>query len=808
MKSDYTFFRWSYVILIILAAAGMSYYSKTHLGIDMDVTKSLPLNDPVIADAEYVMTHHPVKDRIIIDLGSTRPDTDTLAEGAVMIERRLTESGLFRSIGLEEYMNTFPALISHILKNLPVLFTGPELELKIKPLLEPEKVREALADNYSQLMNLEGIGQGTMIASDPLGLKNLVLAKMAHLVPSQNVKIVQGHLISTDGRHLLITAEPKGSATDTAVARKINTLIHECAADLNKTFKQRGAALTLTPVGAYRAALDNEDTAKRDTRKAVIFATIGIIILLFIGFPRPLIGLLALVPAVLGTIAATFVYSLIVGNISVLAIGFGGAMISFTVDYGIAYLLFLDRPYETKGMDTTKEVWGLGLLAMLTTAISFAFLFISGFPALAQIGYFASLGVLFTYIFVHTLFPVIFPVMPPARREGFTPLKKFVDPIMRSHSFYKTYAALAFFAVMLIFARPDFRVDLASMNTVSRETLKAESLVTKTWGNVLDKLYLITEAQSITELQRKGDLLAANLNAETSSGVLSAAFVPSMIFPGEKRMRENLTAWEHFFSPARVAALKKTMLKHSREIGFAPDAFNTFFKTVSNRKFSYAGIPEKYHGLLGISHMADRDTWAQFSVLMPGPSYRADKFYDSVKRAGLVRLFDPAYFADRLGSVILASFIKMAVIIGAITLLVAFIYLRNVKLTLIALAPTIFSLVSILGTMKLLGLQPGIPTIMVVVIVIGMGSDYALYLVRAYQRYKDESHQSVGLIRLTVFLSACSTMIGFGVLSLADHALLRNAGITLLLGIGYSFIGTVLIVPPLLSRSLSLHPTR
>ncbi len=801
-----TSFRWPYLVLIILAAAGMSYLGNKRLSIDMDITKSLPVNDPVIADAEYVMTHHPVKDRIVIDLGSARPDADVLVEGAGIVERMLAGSGLFRSVGLEEYRDVFPGLISHILRNLPVLFTARDLEEKVGPLLAPDAVRKALADNYAQLMNLEGIGQGNMMAADPLGLKNLVLARMAHLAPSQNVRIVQGHLVSTDGKHVLITAEPKGSATDTAVARKIDGLVRACDAELGRVFKPRGLALTLTPVGAYRAALDNEETAKRDTRKAVLFATIGIIILLLTGFPRPLLGLLALVPALLGTIAATFVYSLFAKTISVLAIGFGGAMISFTVDYGIAYLLFLDRPHETRGMEATREVWGLGLLAMLTTAVSFAFLFVSGFSALAQIGYFASLGVLFTYIFVHTLFPVIFPVMPPAKREGSAHLRRFVDMIMGSRSLHKTFAALAFCAVMLVFARPDFRVDLASMNTVSRDTLAAEGLVTATWGNVMSRLYLMTEAQSIEGLQQKGDRLAAVLDAETSSGVLSAAFVPSMIFPGTEGMKENLAAWRRFWTPARTASLKKTVRESSRETGFAPGAFDEFFRTLDRSNFEGGGIPARFHGLLGVARMDEGGTWAQFSVLTPGKSYGAEQFHGRVKSAGLARLFDPSYFSDRLGAIILEGFVKMAVIVGAITIAVALLYLLDLKLTLIALAPTLFALISTLGTMKLLGYQHGITTIMVAVIVIGMGTDYALYLVRAHQRYRDESHPSVGLIRLTIFLSACSTMIGFGVLSLADHALLRNAGLTLLLGIGYSFIGTVLIVPPLLVRALVSSP--
>jgi len=113
--------RWPYVILVIAAAAAMSYASKSRLSIDMDITKSLPVNDRVIADAEYVMTRHPVKDRIVIDLSSSRGDTDTLVAGALAIERRFAESGLFRSVGLDEYRSIFPELISYIMENLPVL---------------------------------------------------------------------------------------------------------------------------------------------------------------------------------------------------------------------------------------------------------------------------------------------------------------------------------------------------------------------------------------------------------------------------------------------------------------------------------------------------------------------------------------------------------------------------------------------------------------------------------------------------------------------------------------------------------------
>ncbi len=54
-----------------------------------------------------------------------------------------------------------------------------------------------------------------MMTEDPLGFREIVFARMAPLAPSSNVRISQGHLISSDGRHLLLIAEPNGSATNT-----------------------------------------------------------------------------------------------------------------------------------------------------------------------------------------------------------------------------------------------------------------------------------------------------------------------------------------------------------------------------------------------------------------------------------------------------------------------------------------------------------------------------------------------------------------------------------------------------------------
>jgi predicted exporter/precorrin-6B methylase 2 len=791
--------RWSFILLVLLAVTGAFVTGLQRLIFDTDLVASLPQDDPVLADARRIITSHPIQDRVVIDVGRSEADQDGLANAAMVVEKRLRESGLFTRVGLDQEQQRIPELIFSITARLPVLFSAEELEENVKPLLEPGKIRSTLSDHIAQLGHLESVGQTALIAQDPLNLRNLVFSRLSQLAPTQNARIFRGYLLSADRKHLLVVAEPLISGMDTTFSRKITALIDRITRELNQN-RNAKEIVTLTPAGTYRATLDNETSAKRGTKRAVLFSTLAVIVLLLLSFPRPLLGLLALLPSAAGTMLALFVYSLFRPSITHMAIGFGSAIISFTVDYGITYLLFLDRPHETHGLEATKEVWPLGLLAMLTTAVSFAFLAVTGFTVLAEVGVFTALGVVFTYIFVHVIYPVIFPTLPPARSESWLPLQRFANWIATTAGKKKAYAAAGLALVLLFFANPVFHVDLGTMNSVTKETLEAEKLLADVWGNLFSRIYVMVEGRNVQELQQKGDRLAALLGQEGRAGTLVSAFVPSLVFPGEQRAEQNFSAWRSFWQPERRAALRKTMKHVSIELGFAPNAFAPFFTMVETEQSAPLAIPQSFFGLLGISQSRDRSTWIQVSTVTPGPAYRGEPFYERFKSTGLVRIFDPVLFSQRLADVLLSSFIKMALIVGVMTIIVAFLYLLDWQLTLIGLLPTLFALICTMGTLNLLGEPLSIPTIMVTVVVIGMGSDYALYLVRSYQRYMDEDHPSLGLIRLSIFLCFATTFMGFGALAVSGHALLKNAGIALVLGIGYSFIGAVTIIPPLLKH--------
>lgn len=779
------------VTVLIASCAGLGIL---RLDIDTDVARSLPKNDRVIADGLEIFAHHPIHDQVAVDITVSHGNADILGQCAAYLEEEMKKSGLFESIGNESLGEEIQALALHAARNLPLLFSREELQ-EIEPLLTPERIRERLAGIHQDLSSLEGIGQAEFISTDPLGLKDLILAKMALLAPTPDSRLYQGRPLSADGRHLLVTAKPLAAGTDTASARSIAALFARVEAALDQRYAPEGREVTLTPVGAFRAALDNERIIRHDVEFALLLATGGIALLLFLSFSRPLMGLLCLVPALAGTAAALLVYSLFHPAISIMVLGFGGAIISITVDHGIAYLLFLDLPRQTRGRDASLEVKAVGFMAVVTTVVAFLILSLSGFPIFTQLGQFTALGIFFSFLFVHTVFPRIFPVMPAGRSRRLS-LQSLVN-LLYSCGWPGALAALLTACVLAFFARPVFQVNLESMNTVSEKTRAADELFAKVWGNIGDRVFLMKSAPGLDALQQENDRTLERLEEDRARGIVEEAFVPSLLFPGSERAAANLGAWNAFWDRERVSQVRQALRRAGSEFGFTTDAFAPFFAQLAgDERAQSLPIPGDFFELLAISGARDTTGLIQFITVVPGQEYDAEAFLARYGENN--RIFDADYFTGRLADNLFSTFATMLVIIAVSVALLLFAVSLNPTLTLLTLLPAGFALVCTLGTLRLLGQPLDIPALMLSIIIFGMGIDYAIFCVRAHQRYRDKNHPLYARVRCSVFLAGTSTLIGFGVLALADHSLLKSIGITSFLGVAYCLLGTFLLLPPLL----------
>ena len=128
---------------------------------------------------------------------------------------------------------------------------------------------------------------------------------------------------------------------------------------------------------------------------------------------------------------------------------------------------------------------------------------------------------------------------------------------------------------------------------------------------------------------------------------------------------------------------------------------------------------------------------------------------------------------------------------------------RQPALAVIAVAPTALVLVSVLGTMALLGIPYTIVTSIITALSIGIGVDYTIHLIHRYReeftRVRDPERAAVRTLAATgsaLLGSAMTTGLGIGVLAASPLAALQQFGITAAITIAYSRIVSAVLVPP------------
>jgi SAM-dependent methyltransferase len=314
-----------------------------------------------------------------------------------------------------------------------------------------------------------------------------------------------------------------------------------------------------------------------------------------------------------------------------------------------------------------------------------------------------------------------------------------------------------------------------------------------------ERIVVMNKADGIEEIQQDNDKLLGKIEQDIGRDVLRAGFVPSMIFPGRERSARNLEAWRNFWLDGRGQGVREAMRSAGIEFGFTTEAFAGFFSLLdpaytANRQ----PLPAKYYNMLGISENAKESGLLQFVTLLPGKNYDGAVLQDEYGKD--FKIFDASFFTRRLADILFSTFTSLLVIVSVSMVLLLFFFYLNLHLTLLTLLPAVFAYICTLGTLRLLHHPLDIPSLMLSVVILGMGIDYAIFCVRAHQRYREVRHPSYVLVRIAVFMSGTSTLIGFGVLCFAEHSVLKSVGITSLLGIGYSLLGTFLLLPPLLDR--------
>ena len=791
--------RWWGVLLALAAVGGAFWIGLQRVHVESDLTSSVPGGSPTLEASRRMLLKHPIVDRVAIDLSISEgaPAVAQLTRAAELVQQRLRQSRLFQSVGHQQSARAVAALYRLAAERLPVLFGADELQKSVTPLLTHQRVDETMRVNFEELVALGGMGQSQLMARDPLRLRNLVLERLEHLVPTSKARIENNHIVSTDGRHLLLTAVPLKSAGDPDASRRLEDLFAQISHELEQKSAAPGERpVVLTVAGAYRAAADNERIARQDTARTVALVTLGIALLLLACFARPLLGLLALVPAGAGVAGALLVYSFFSPSLSALALGFGAALVSITVDQGIIFVSFFDRVRGISGGQAAREVFPAGSLSTLTTAGAFIALRFSGYPLLAQLGTFAALGIVISFVFVQLVFPLLFRRSSGLERKPLLPVAAWLHRL-NARSGSRVLLGVASVCVLLgAYARPRFEVDLNALNTVSEPTRRAEQQIREVWGNVFEQVYVLIEGDTVAEVQAKADAWTHLLQKEQQAKRLARGWSPSWFCPGPDLAAENARAWQQFWKQPRAQSAIRRLGSTGETLGFSEDAFATFTSSLQRPESGSVPMPDDVLPLLGIARARDGNGWVWLGSVRRGPAYDANSLAASAAQQGIM-VFDGKHFGDVLSEFLRRAFVKLILLVGAFVLLSVALAFLDVRLALVTLAPIVAGLLCTLGALRLLNRAIDVPGLMLAIVIFGLGIDFSFHFMRSRQRRPREDDPGHDSVRVAVFLAAASTTVGMLSLVLAQHAALRSAGVGGLLGIVFCAAGAFLILPPL-----------
>ena len=144
----------------------------------------------------------------------------------------------------------------------------------------------------------------------------------------------------------------------------------------------------------------------------------------------------------------------------------------------------------------------------------------------------------------------------------------------------------------------------------------------------------------------------------------------------------------------------------------------------------------------------------------------------------------------------------VAVALGILTIFF-WLTVRQPTLAFVAVVPTVFVLISVLGTMALLNIPYSIVTSMITALSIGIGVDYTIHMIHRYReefaRGRDPEKAAVQTLATTgsaLLGSGLTTALGIGVLAVSPLGVVQQFGITVAITIGYALIVSVLLVPP------------
>jgi uncharacterized protein len=142
---------------------------------------------------------------------------------------------------------------------------------------------------------------------------------------------------------------------------------------------------------------------------------------------------------------------------------------------------------------------------------------------------------------------------------------------------------------------------------------------------------------------------------------------------------------------------------------------------------------------------------------------------------------------------------KRSTLIGFIAVLILmFLSFRTIKMTLLTFVPFVAGAAGMLGLMALFDLEFNFMNIFVGLMIIGVATDYAVYMLQRYLEDPGHFPRAAHETGKAIVMAALTAIVGYGSFAISHYPGLRSIGYASTFGIGLSGLAAITLLPAIL----------
>jgi predicted exporter len=728
----------------------MIFVIYLRLELSFDLSAFVPTQTTVSHEILIEQIKRGPASRLLV-IGIAGASSDRLADVSDQLKRELSESPTFVVImngEVDAETSTVPAPVDRYY----LLMRDVDYSI--------ESLRSAMQSRLKDLAFGGGATLLDMIARDPF----LVTLDILEQLPP--AEIVGDMWFADDGSAVLM-AETVSTSIDTQAQRAAIDLVKTAFHELPDTDK---LTLDITGVGAFSVEL--QETIRKEATIRSVLASLALMLVILVVFRKPRHILLAALPLGMGFLAGLALVSMLFERVHGITLAFGFTMLGVVIDYP---LHLFSHAQSVSGRTAIRRIWPTLRLGVTSTAIAYLALLFSGSQGLAQLGSFTVTGVIFAMLVTRTWLPHFV--------SGVQEAPSTTSGRVESPTLGWTVGLLALLSSVAVtwhYTTSGLWDDqLSSLSPVSAERLSADRRLRGATATPDMRYQLFLQSDSLDALLEDCEQAEALLMTARDDGLVMDWQSVCQLLPSWANQESRRQAIPE------TEVLRERVRQAAADTPFRAEAFEPFINAAAkSRQFGPLGPDEMRDTPLRSwldAHLMRLDSqWiALVSLIEPKPDMLESRVTEWPISAGLIDLQNASLELMRDYRISAVKVITIAaLLILALLWLVRgeFKQMLWVGLTVTAALGTTMTVTSLIhGGLTVMHL-------VAMLLVLGLGLDYALFLSRS------ESVMARAETRKGVLACAASTALAFSILAGSSIPILKYLGLTVATGSTASYL--------------------